>query len=529
MPKVNRQTAGKIGLFSAIMIIFSTLIGIGIFFKNFSVFNNNHGNPWGILISWIIAIILVMCTALSFCEISSCKTPGKSDGLGGWAQRFCGHGFGRYSKVGYALFFYALDTFVIMFFVGEACLNCFANFGGGAGHVNFGPLTVFYIFLIGAALFALFAIVNVVANNAMTKFSNAVGIIKFLPIIAVVILGITFGAMKGGGLWNNNWFSPAGQDPKVVQSTPDLVGIIISLPSILFVYEGYLIIGNIAGDMKNPEKNVPLAVVIAIIVAACLYVLITIGCITAGTGNVYELMEFCFGEGTTLTNVFTNIMSVFIFISVLGVLNAMTFTGMRAFQSNCERGELFKSKKLLNIKPGNNLFAGAISFSIVIAIWWAIMIVPSSILNTDQIIDGMSNMMILAIYIVYAVLLCCGLNNRRTKKVEVRKIKGFTGFCIVAIITCFFMISFCSIYQFIVIPLIDAPKYGWDATYNCGWGLFIDTSFKVNYWQAMVIYWVLLSFMMLCPFINDLMIKWWDKSNHQCLIWQKPNKQIVLI
>ena len=528
MPKVSKQTAGKIGLFSAIMIIFSTLIGIGIFFKNSAVFNNNHGNPYGILISWIIAIILVMCTALSFCEISSCKTKGKSAGLGGWAERFCGHHFGRYAKVGYALFFYALDSFVIMFFTGEACLNCFANFGGGAGSVDFGPLTVFYIFLAGAGLFALFLTLNILATKGATKFSNVVGIIKFLPIIAVVVLGLAFGIMKNGGLWTHHWY-----DIPQTEATPfklDLVGIIISLPSILFVYEGYLIIGNISGDMKNPERNVPLAVVIAIIIAACLYVIITIGCITAGTGNVYHLMEFCFGEGSLLANIFTNIMSVFMFISVLGVLNAMTFTGTRAFQSSCESGELFKSKTLLNKKPGNKLFAGGVSFAIVIAIWWAIMVIPSCLLNTDQIIDGMSNMMILAIYIVYAVLLCCGLNNRRTNKVEVRKMKGFKIFCPIAIFTCVFMILFCSVYQFFAIPLIDIYQYGmsWNDIYNCGWGLFVGTPFKLNYWQVMVCYWTIFAFMMTCPFINDLMIKWWDKGNKQCLIWQKPNKSIVL-
>ncbi|MCQ3907539.1 MAG: hypothetical protein MJ219_02045 [Mycoplasmoidaceae bacterium] len=69
-------------------------------------------------------------------------------------------------------------------------------------------------------------------------------------------------------------------------------------------------------------------------------------------------------------------------------------------------------------------------------------------------------MMILAIYVVYAVLLCCGLNNRRTNKVEVRKIKGFKVFCSIAIITCFFMISFCSVYQFIINPIIGASKNG---------------------------------------------------------------------
>ncbi|MCQ3914686.1 MAG: hypothetical protein MJ201_02710 [Mycoplasmoidaceae bacterium] len=51
MPKIKQETAGKIGLFTAVMMIFGTLVGIGIFFKNLPVFNNNHGSPIGILLS----------------------------------------------------------------------------------------------------------------------------------------------------------------------------------------------------------------------------------------------------------------------------------------------------------------------------------------------------------------------------------------------------------------------------------------------------------------------------------------------
>jgi hypothetical protein len=48
---VKTETAGKIGLFGAISIIIGTIIGVGIFLKNQSVFRNNNGNPWGVLLS----------------------------------------------------------------------------------------------------------------------------------------------------------------------------------------------------------------------------------------------------------------------------------------------------------------------------------------------------------------------------------------------------------------------------------------------------------------------------------------------
>ena len=47
-------------------------------------------------------------------------------------------------------------------------------------------------------------------------------------------------------------------------------------------------------------------------------------------------------------------------------LNAITFSGMRAFQGMCADGTLFKGKKLVGMKP-NKLFAGAVYFSLMIS------------------------------------------------------------------------------------------------------------------------------------------------------------------
>ncbi|MBQ7749104.1 hypothetical protein IJR75_00585 [bacterium] len=49
--KTTQKTAAKIGLFSSIITIFGGVVGLGIFFKNTSVFNLNQHNPYGTIIS----------------------------------------------------------------------------------------------------------------------------------------------------------------------------------------------------------------------------------------------------------------------------------------------------------------------------------------------------------------------------------------------------------------------------------------------------------------------------------------------
>lgn len=533
MPKVSKQTASKIGLFSAIMMIFGTLVGIGIFFKNYSVFKNNNGNPIGILLSWVIAIILVLSISLSFCEISSCKIKNKADGFGGWSERFLNHGFGRYNKLGYSLIFYTVNTFAIMFFTGEGCLNCFADLGSGTpGAFDFGKLTTLYVFLAGGGLFVLFIFLNMLASKGMTKFSNITGIIKFIPIAAVVILGIVFGIKNNaGGLWHGNWYLPP--EGSTYADKPNVIGIITSVPSILFAFEGYLVIGNIAGDMKNPEKNVPLSMVLALVIVSALYLVVTIGCMTAGTGNVYQLMEICFADNEKLVSIFSNIMSVFIFICIIGVLNAMVFTGMRSFQASCEQGVLFKGKNLVARKPNNKLFAGGIWFLIAVGIWWTCILIPSAILNTDQIVDACSYIMIIGLYVMYVIIMIPALANRKTNKVEVKKMKVFIPACVVALIGCSFLILFCGFYKFLAVPIEAGINGNINLPYSdCGWGLFVDnssnTNYHLTYLHAIIVYWSIFLFMLLTPLINDLLIKWFDKKNKQPLIWHKNVKNIVL-
>ncbi len=535
MPKVKQKTAGKIGLFSAIMVIFGAVVGIGIFFKNYSVFKINNGNWMGVLLAWVISIVMVLCTAISFGEIVSCKTRFKGEGLGGWASRFCGHKFGRFSKLMYTQIYYPVLTFAIVFFAGEAALNVF----GDPGVIDYGQFTTLYIFIIGAVLFALFIILNYVSSKAMTRFSNATGIIKFIPLIAVCVLGITFGILNASqngapGLWGGQWWGQWTSGNAEFSFNPTgeftIIGMIATIPAILFAFEGYLVIGNVARDMDKPERNVPLSIILAIIIISVLNMGITIGCMCAGTGNVYHLMSLVFKDNEQWAYIGNIIISIFIFICIIGVLNAMVFSGMRAFQNACEDDTLFKGKVLASKKPGK-LYAGAVYFTLMVLIWWIGIGIPSVILNSDAIPDASSNILIVMTYLVYGVIVLGGFINRFTHKVEVRKTKIFPVTAVIAFLACFFVFAFSGVYQNLVDPALHPITENPNPN---GWGLFVQTidgnplvnilgyAHEWTNWQEAIVFWTIAAAMVLIPFINDILIKKYDYFNKTTLIWQKP-------
>ena len=553
MPKVLKQTAGKIGLFSAIMIIFGAVVGIGVFFKNYAVFRSNNGNWVGVLISWLIAIVMVLCIAISYGEIVTCKTKSKSEGLGGWATRFNGHHLGRFTKLMYTQVYYPVLTFAILFFTGEAALNIF----GSPGIIDsFGKPTTLYIFLVGGVLFTLFIFLNYFASKGMQKFSNITGIIKFVPLAAVCILGIVFGILKsenGVGLWEGQWWGQWTRGSAEFSFTNtrslDVVGIISCIPAVLFAFEGYLVIGNVAGDMENPEKNVPLSIVLAIVIISVLNIAITIGCMTAGTGNVYHLMHLVAKGNKKLADILGMVMSIFIFICIIGVLNAMVFSGMRAFQVSCADNTLFKGKWLADKKPGK-LFAGAVYFSIMIGIWWVGIGIPSVLLNTDAIADASSMILVVMTYLLYGSVLLGGFVNRFTNKVQVKKIKVFPVTAFIGVLACFFVFAFSGIYE----NIVDVAIHPHAINPN-NWGLFVQDqdgnplpnflnagimfvvrdgakpfiAFQWENWSECIVFWSIASVMIAIPFINDGLIKKLDLKNHTSLIWQQPKKSEIIL
>ena len=533
MKKVSKQTAGTIGLIAAILYIIGNVIGVGIFFKNNTVFKLNNSNAIGILASWIISIVIVMCMALSFAEISTCKLKNKNAGIGGWVEQFCGKKFGRYAKIGFLCSFWPLQTFAVMFFAGEAIINCFIPLTkdgiSAISKYDLGCGTTAIVFGVGMVLFVAFLFANYFANKTMGKIGSIISLVKFLPILMVVVLGIYFGyKFNNNGAWQS-LIKPTN-DNKIVP-----MGIIASIPAILFSFEGYISIGSISSDIKNPEKNLSLSVILGVIIISVLYLAITIGCITSGKGDVYALFDGIKQDHPKIHILLTSLISIFIFICLIGCVNGFTRGGISAFKVFAEDNILFKSKTLINKHHGNSMLVGTIFFVVGVLFWWLILIIPSAILNIDAIADGSSTAMIVFLYIVYGITVFGGFINRKTHKIAVREIKIFPITSLIGVLGCIFMICFVAFLQFMIAPIMSG-LHNVDGTNSwqgikAGWGMFVqaknclgignDGYYKLSNLETMIWFWSILILIFAMPIINDLLIKKFDKSNRLPLFWQK--------
>mgnify|MGYP001943736326 CR=1 FL=1 len=446
------KKAKKIGLFTAISMLIASVIGIGIFLRNQGIFAINDNNSIGILLSWGIGTITALATAYSFAEIST-SAKGKA-GLGSWAEKLLGKKFGYFVKLNFPLFYLSLLGAVLAFFMGDAFF-----FLIGQEDVHFGWIGLFSLG---------FAVFIYIINYCSIKVSGVISIVanvsKFVPIVAIIIISIVFSIINNDA----GFFNPETTTPDIVPPPINITGLLAAVPSVLFAFDSFLVVGNLSDDIIRPKKNVPIAVVLGISICAIIYILITIAQILVMNGNALTFFQGIFPEldpsvikGLSIT------MNIIITIAVIGVVNTIAAGTIRAhsviindkiafFAPSID----FLSRKAFG-KYKNENSTGFISAVFVFLFYWIILMIPSSIVGpngNDHYLDWISNFPTLFFFLIYGLVILGGFINRFTKKVEVTMIKGFTFASIIAILFILFIFAYSFFYTNIAEPIINPNK-----------------------------------------------------------------------
>jgi len=516
---VKTETAGKIGLIGAISIIIGAIIGVGIFLKNNGVFGNNNGNPWAVLLSWGLVFLIAFATAFSYGEITRVKTKTANAGLAGWSERYVGYNFGRFLKIIYPFFYYAVYVTVMSIFFAEAiyCIN--------PSFVGDNPMPVItgqsFWGLLGVGFaFALFLIlINWISDTFVSKALGVISLVKFIPILMVIIFGIWGGVKTGGGLFNPSNFGPGQRYPEY-SGQFDITGVFMSLPAIMFAFDSFLIVGNVSGSVKNPTKNIPLSVILSMAISGTLYILVTVSQLVCGCSNPYVLFALIFQDNETLKITFIIIISILMCVALLGVVTALCTAGIKSTQSAIDEEVIIGSRWLKKVSQNSRskLTGGCIMSVFVQIFWFALIGIASAVMSTDQIFDGLSNIVVVLMFTVYGFVTLMSVVNRKTHKVpksEVPYQKGQVPMAIIGAVGCFLVPLYQMVYVFLYQAIV-MPKADFSA-----WGLFWGNETVVSFAIAAIIFWGGVVLFIAMPFINDLFIKATNKNYKQALLWEK--------
>lgn len=489
---VNVKTAKKIGLFAAISVLIGSIIGIGIFFKNMTVFGNNNNNGIGVLISWILASVIALTTAFSFAEIGFNHRDGA--GLAGCTERMYGHKFGRFIAFNNGFFYFAILNLSIAIFSAEAIVNIFSTNQSIGIHMG-------WVMLIALALLIIFIVFNYISLKWSGRFQIFTTVLKFIPLLMVGLAGIIYGAMHPSmSLFSNGKVGGISVN-----------GILSSIPSILFAYDSFLGVASLQGEMDNPQKKVPLTIIIGMGICIAFYLLVTVGQIMVSQGSAYGVFQVIFEHNHTASHALTIVISVFILVCVLGVLNALILVALRTYQFSIQY-RIFYGFWWFNKYSNKDLKVGMFAAFIIYGFWWVVLLIPSTILNTDAFVDGFSNFPTLFMFAIYGTVILKGWINRFTKKIHVTKMPGFIVIAPIAVLGCYLAFGYQFFYFFSIHAFIHPQEI-------IHWGLFVTQHFTTKAYMASICFFVMIAVFILVPFINDgfLKLKYNKIDQHQIL------------
>lgn len=273
MQTQHTQLIRGLGLIAAISVNVANIIGTGVFLKA-RVMTCNVGTPAKALIVWVLAGLLSMAGALTYAELLAMKP--RAAGEYGIVRDAYGRPLG---------FIYGWTQFLIARTASAAALAVgFAIFlndlvGGALKPVAFGPFALpggFSISLTRLQLVALSAIIiTTLINCAAVRVSGGVAsVLTGMKIL--LLLGVGFGAFfYSSGDWGHLAQQNTGGLCEAVPITGGgVAGFAAAMIGALWAYDGWNNITFLAGEVKNPGRNLPLALIGGGVVVMSLYLFV---------------------------------------------------------------------------------------------------------------------------------------------------------------------------------------------------------------------------------------------------------------
>jgi APA family basic amino acid/polyamine antiporter len=276
-PETSKTTelVRGLGLIAAISVNVANVIGTGVFLKA-RVMTCNVGTPGKALTVWLVAGLLSLAGALTYAELLAMMP--RAAGEYGIMRDAYGRPWGFI--YGWTQFAIARSASAAALAVGFAIfLNQLLN---GALTVNFFTVHLPYGLEIPFGRLQLVALgaiaLTVLINCAAVTFSG--GVATFLTAIKVMLLiAVGLGAFfYSSGDWSHlSQANAGGTCEGVAITTGGLAGFAAAMLGALWAYDGWNNITFLAGEVKHPERNLPLGLIISMFLVMGLYLLVNLG------------------------------------------------------------------------------------------------------------------------------------------------------------------------------------------------------------------------------------------------------------
>ncbi|MEY2549003.1 MAG: basic amino acid/polyamine antiporter, family [Verrucomicrobiota bacterium] len=441
----NNKFIQGLGLLDSTMLVAGSMIGSGIFLVS-SIIARQVGAPGWLLVVWLVTGVLTLMAALSYGELAAMMP--KAGGqyvylreafsplwgfLYGWTLFLViqtgtiaavAVGFGRYTGV---LIPWVSETNYIIEPI---------RFGNYAFSLSTAQL-------LGLAMIALLTFMNTRGLNLGKIVQNIFTTAKTGGLIALILLGIIVGFRSGAGsanfsdLWTvRGDLSEVAPGLTAVAAFGLFVGICVTQTQSLFSADAWNNITFIAGEVRNPRRNVPLSLAFGTFLVIGLYLLANVAYLAALPWSAIQHAPSDRVASETANAIFpgagATLMAVVIMISTFGCNNGLILSGARAYYAMARDGLFFRRVGELN---KNHVPAWGL---IIQGIWAGVLVLPRTV-KTDAAgnVTGYGNLYgnlldyVISAALIFYILTIIGLFVLRRKRPDVERPYKAFGYPIV--------------------------------------------------------------------------------------------------
>jgi APA family basic amino acid/polyamine antiporter len=378
-----------LGLFDATTVVIGSMIGSGIFLVSADMAKLLGTSGW-LLIAWVITGLLTLTAALSYGELAAMMP------RAGGQYVYLREAFSPLWGFLYGWTLFAVIQTGTIAAVGVA----FARFGGvlfpwiREDHWIIAPLHITPQYaislssaqLVGIGMIALLTLTNIFGLKYGKWVQNLFTVAKTGALLALIVLGLTWGynAEVARTNFSDPWgtlFGPRGLkaiDPATGLSAATGFGLFVALcvsqTGSLFAADSWHNITFAAGEVRNPRRNLPLALALGTGAVIGLYLLANVAYLVVLPLEEIQNAEASRVGTAVLEKIFpgvgTGLMAVAIMISTFGCANGLILAGARAYYAMARDGLFFQPVGRLNA-------ARVPAWGLVLqGIWAALLVLP---------------------------------------------------------------------------------------------------------------------------------------------------------
>ena len=300
----NKQLQKNLGIAAALSTVVGMVIGGGVFFKPQAVYTLTGGAPGLGILAWIIAGIMTITAGLTAAEVSAAIP--KTGGMMVYIEEIYGKKLGFQTGWMQTVLFFPATAAAIAVMFGQQAAILLNN----PSLVM--PMSIGVILLVG--------ILNTFGSKTSGTIQTVSTVCKLIPLVLIIV----FGFIKGSG------DNPI-MNPLVAEGIRPMGVIGQLLVAILFAYDGWINVGALAGEMKNPGKDLPKAIIGGLSIVMAINVVINLAYLWVLPAS--ELAQYALPASIVAEKIFGpvggKLINVGILVSVFGCLNGYLLTGPR--------------------------------------------------------------------------------------------------------------------------------------------------------------------------------------------------------